>query len=440
MPEANSLNGVVEGFYGRQWSHDQRQHLFGRMVELGLNTYLYAPKDDLKHRAIWRECYNSAELPLFQELARSCDRHHLRFIYGLSPGLDIRFSDELERQRIKARFEQMMNVGVRHFALLFDDLPGQMTNDDRRAFDSLASAQCHVANSVFEWILERSPDSRCLFCPTPYCDRMDRAGLGGKGYLDEVGLRLAPEIDILWTGPEIVSTDIRLDSIECVSRRIRRPPILWDNLFANDYDIRRLHCGPYTGRTLNLRDTVRGILINPNNEYPTNEVPLRTFSKFLKVPDGWNAREAFLEAVSEWLPKFETVGKPVALKELVLLADCFYLPHTNGPSAENLLTVIEQLNTTAVNVWGEDYETFCVLNSQIQEVFDRLTELRDRQLFEAWSRYAWQLKEEMQLIARRLEDLKNVNNLRGSDNSTTQLPPLLRGGILAKLERMQQTS
>ena len=27
----------------------------------GLNTYLYAPKDDLKQRAIWRELYSAAE-------------------------------------------------------------------------------------------------------------------------------------------------------------------------------------------------------------------------------------------------------------------------------------------------------------------------------------------------------------------------------------------
>jgi len=31
------------------------------MARLGLNTYLYAPKDDLKHRAIWRELYSASE-------------------------------------------------------------------------------------------------------------------------------------------------------------------------------------------------------------------------------------------------------------------------------------------------------------------------------------------------------------------------------------------
>lgn len=31
------------------------------MQKWGLNTYLYGPKDDLKHRLLWREVYSSDE-------------------------------------------------------------------------------------------------------------------------------------------------------------------------------------------------------------------------------------------------------------------------------------------------------------------------------------------------------------------------------------------
>ena len=33
-----------------------------RLKNLGLNFYLYAPKDDIKHRALWREMYTPEEL------------------------------------------------------------------------------------------------------------------------------------------------------------------------------------------------------------------------------------------------------------------------------------------------------------------------------------------------------------------------------------------
>lgn len=32
-----------------------------RMQRWGLNTYLYGPKDDLKHRLLWREVYSPEE-------------------------------------------------------------------------------------------------------------------------------------------------------------------------------------------------------------------------------------------------------------------------------------------------------------------------------------------------------------------------------------------
>ena len=38
------LLGVIEGFYGKPWSIDERQTLFKRMSEQSMNTYIYAPK------------------------------------------------------------------------------------------------------------------------------------------------------------------------------------------------------------------------------------------------------------------------------------------------------------------------------------------------------------------------------------------------------------
>ena len=47
---------------GRPWKPAQRQRLLFQISAWGLNTYLYAPKDDHKHRAGWREPYTRAEL------------------------------------------------------------------------------------------------------------------------------------------------------------------------------------------------------------------------------------------------------------------------------------------------------------------------------------------------------------------------------------------
>ena len=51
---AEFLSGVIEGFYGQPWSRPERLELFDWMEIAHLNSYLYAPKDDLKLRARWR--------------------------------------------------------------------------------------------------------------------------------------------------------------------------------------------------------------------------------------------------------------------------------------------------------------------------------------------------------------------------------------------------
>src|SRR5258706_4156968 len=192
------LSGVIEGFYGQPWTQAERFELFDWMAGWGLNTYLYAPKDDLKHRAIWRELYSAPETEKLGEMIQACQERNLHFIYALSPGLDIRYSDETEMGHLRKRFEQMLALGCRHFALLFDDIPDRVDRAVIERWGSLASAQCQVVNTMFAWTRQRRPDARFLFCPTPYCGRMAERKLGGDNYLPIVGQELLPEIDIFW--------------------------------------------------------------------------------------------------------------------------------------------------------------------------------------------------------------------------------------------------
>src|SRR5436190_22271494 len=116
------LTGVIEGFYGQPWTQAERLTLFNWMAAWGLNTYLYAPKDDLKHRALWRESDFESEAESLGALIQASKSHGIRFIYAHSPGLDIRYSNEADLDHLKKRFQQMMTMGCQDFALLFDDI------------------------------------------------------------------------------------------------------------------------------------------------------------------------------------------------------------------------------------------------------------------------------------------------------------------------------
>ena len=66
------------------------------MKAQGLNTYVYAPKDDYKHRAYWREMYNAEEIRRISSLIKAAKENDVVFFYAISPGLDISFANEAD--------------------------------------------------------------------------------------------------------------------------------------------------------------------------------------------------------------------------------------------------------------------------------------------------------------------------------------------------------
>jgi hypothetical protein len=54
------LSGYVEGYYGRLLTFDERLGIARKLRQIGAGHYLYAPKEDLYHRRVWREPYPAA--------------------------------------------------------------------------------------------------------------------------------------------------------------------------------------------------------------------------------------------------------------------------------------------------------------------------------------------------------------------------------------------
>jgi protein O-GlcNAcase / histone acetyltransferase len=430
------LSGVIEGFYGPPWTEVERFGVLDRLSAWGLNTYLYAPKDDLHHRAIWREPYASADAETLARLIQACRQRDIRFVYGIGPGLDIRYSDARDMACLQDRVAQLLALGGDHVALLFDDIPDRVDPADVARWGSLAAAQAAVANALCTWVRQQRPHASFAFCPTPYCGRMARAQLGGAGYLEIIGERLLPEIDVFWTGPEIVSGEITVAHVRDVQTVLRRKPIIWDNLHANDYDGRRITCGPYAGRPPALRAEVRGLLSNPNTECPLNYVPLRTLAAFVHEAGPWDARKAYLSAMQEWLPSFATVTGPARLEDLVLLGDCYYLPYEEGPEAEALYRMARHALASESPTWRADAEAFLVEGARLREFCARLVTLRDRPLFHALSRRVWDLREELDLLVRCVEARLRADDDQAPFRSDFHLPGTYRGGMVARLQRL----
>jgi len=275
-PAGKFICGVVEGFYGIPWTSDQRKLLFQWMNSMGMTTYMYAPKDDAKHRAFWRDLYSVEEAENLTSLIEAATENNITFVYAISPGLDICFSSSKDVQCLKRKCEQVAAFGCKAFALLFDDIDPELSVSDKSAFQSSACAQVSITNEVYEHLNQ----PQFYFCPTEYCTSRAVPTLSTSGYLLTVGAKLLNDIHVLWTGSKVISKHLPISEMEEVSAVLKRPPVIWDNIHANDYDPRRVFLGPYDGRSPEIIPYIRGVLTNPNCEFEANYIPLHTLGQW----------------------------------------------------------------------------------------------------------------------------------------------------------------
>ncbi|XP_050397584.1 protein O-GlcNAcase isoform X1 [Patella vulgata] len=274
--EETFISGVVEGFYGRPWTTEQRRLLFSWMKNMGLNTYMYAPKDDSKHRSFWRDMYSVEEAENLTNLIEAATENDITFVYAISPGLDMTFSGTKDVTCLKRKLEQVSTFGCPAFALLFDDIDPEISEADKSVFQSYACAQVSVTNEVYEYLNQ----PKFLFCPTEYCASRAVPNVKSSEYLNTIGAKLLPGIDVMWTGSKVVSKRITIQSLEEIGSVLRRPPLIWDNIHANDYDPRRIFLGPYDGRSPEIIPYLRGVMTNPNCEFESNYVACHTLAQW----------------------------------------------------------------------------------------------------------------------------------------------------------------
>lgn len=394
------LSGVIEGFYGRPWRHDQRLALFPRLAAWGFTSYVYAPKDDIKLRARWREPYDDAELAALGELVRACGEHGLRFGYAIAPCLDVRYADDNEAERLVAKVEQLVELGARDVLLLFDDVPHRLDDASRARFGGLAQAQVHLSEHLFDHLRRRVPDGRRLLCPTDYCRRMADASGDDWAYLRTLGAGLGPDVDVCWTGDEIVSERIDAASLADVATALRRPPLIWDNLHANDYDLRRLYLGPLAGRAADLPGATAGFLTNPNTPFEANEIAFATLAAYLADPAGYDPTRAWEAALEAWRPAFGLDGgDTLDAGELRLLGELCYLPWSSGPRVEALLTDARALLAAPPDASDARIADLQAFAAEVEALLERLTQLSDRDLLYALYAVVWEARTESRALA-----------------------------------------
>jgi hyaluronoglucosaminidase len=298
-------HGIVEGFFGPLWSMGHRRRLLEFGAARGMNTYLYAPKDDPYHRKLWRRPYPAAQWRELLRLIRSAQKQQIDFVYGFHPGEGLYFGDDRAVRILLRKAQRFYDAGVRTFAVLFDDIPSRLSDArDRRAFkNSLARAE----GTWMAKIIAAQPASwsavEWWICPSYYSEDVLLERVFGKfelNFLETLARYLPANVPCFWTGPSVVSKTIALSHVKRIVKKIERPLLLWDNYPVNDLSMRdELHLAPLTGRDPRLPECVYGYLNNPLLQEELSFLPLATCFDYAAAPSRYNSERSWRRIVTQ---------------------------------------------------------------------------------------------------------------------------------------------
>ena len=299
------FRGVVEGFYGTPWSHQARLRHLKFYGENKMNTYIYGPKDDPYHSSPnWRLPYPEKEAKQIKELVQVAKENAVNFVWAIHPGQDIKWNQE-DRDNLLAKFEKMYELGVRSYAVFFDDISGEGTKADKQA---------ELLNYIDEQFVKVKKDvTPLIMCPTEY--NKSWSNVKG-GYLTTLGTKLNPSIHIMWTGDRVIADmyegDTEKGGMKWINNLIQRPAYVWWNFPVSDYVRDHLLMGPVYGNDLHIANLMSGFVTNPMEHAESSLLAIYGVASYAWNPDQYDSDKAWKDAMKAVLPS--------AAKELEIFA------------------------------------------------------------------------------------------------------------------------
>ncbi len=297
------LRGVVEGFYGNPWSHQVRLSLIDYYGRNKMNQYVYGPKDDPYHSSPnWRLPYPAEQAKNIHELVEACQRNRVDFVWAIHPGKDIKWNEE-DYNNLVNKFNLMYNLGVRSFAIHFDDIEGEGTNPKK---------QVALLNRLTnEFVKQKGDVAPLVVCPTDYSQLWAKPGADGP--LAIYGNELDPSIRVFWTGA-VVCSDLTRETLNFVDSRIKRPAYYWWNFPVTDYARHIIMQGPAYGLDNSLTDSLTcGVLSNPMEHGEASKLALYGVADYNWNISTYNPMDNWERALADLTPEARDAYRTFAI-------------------------------------------------------------------------------------------------------------------------------
>lgn len=289
--------GYIEGFYGPTWENSKRLSVMKLMASYGMNTFFYAPKDDIYHRAKWRDLYPVNELTQLKNLFNVARENFFDFHWTIGPGLTYKYTSDEDFTLLINKIKSVYDIGVRNFGLLLDDIPWDFQyEEDAKAFDSVVDAHIYLVNKTYSALKEIDTSINLTVCPTQY------SGNCNDYYITKFGCNIPADVDLFWTGAEICSRVLTVREADELTYSTNHRPLYWDNFPVNDCEMfQEMHLGALIGRDKDLYKHCEGIISNVMEFAECSKIPLMTIADYLWNPITYNPEESLNNANKEML-------------------------------------------------------------------------------------------------------------------------------------------
>ena len=296
--------GIIEGFYGKARSFEERMSMVDFLWQIGMDQYIYAPKDDPYHNKKWREPYPKKDLEKIKELAEFSKNKNIVFTWAIHPGQNPFDFDNYEEeiQKIFDKYRQLRSIGVSSFGLCMDDIDRDKANEKR--YDHMK-----LVKDLADFVEKESGSNLYFVHPWYNDDWIDE-----KGYEYESLLKDIENINVMWTGSQVVSP-ISHKSYEDFAKRTGKKPYIWFNWPVNDYKNDQIFIEVFEffdSKDLNFD----GFYLNPMNQAELSKIAIYQTNEFLKNPENYEAELTFRDAVKYLESK--------AYEDLIEIAPSFY--------------------------------------------------------------------------------------------------------------------
>jgi hypothetical protein len=311
--------GYIEGYYGREFTQEQRLSLIRSMPKLKLNSYLIASKEDPYHRLRWRDEPPQLYFDNLNELIAQGRENGVTVIPAIAPGLSFTYNDRNDERALLHRIEQFVEAGAETVALLMDDIPLELPETVKNRRVSLGT----VHGELLRKISLATPQVQVLFCPTLYTDELLESGSEATHYLADLHESAPETTQIFWTGKSTIAREITAESCCTATDIFGERVIFWDNIYANDYATTRLFVGPFQKRNHQFITTeTSGIMVNPTGMFLTDQIIMTQFSHWLQNENcSWEKIAEEFAIPEEFTPYLPWFSSPFEQRSLDMLSD-----------------------------------------------------------------------------------------------------------------------